>query len=254
MSSPSSQIAIFGNPAARAHSTGRRPPKDVEPSTADGLVQRVFDNSALFGVPVSLSVVPHIALNQAALSAVWDGVLVPVRSGDYHFACEHEGGHVIAWVDDRLVCATSPCERCVGGKTVVNSTHPNWLPLPLRAGHNHTVRFEFRAGSRALHRVGLQWALAGRAVPKFGPIGILRPWRSIGEREREAVQQRVAAGWGPWYRSDMLTQAHLPDLFSVAPAVVQISTSQREGGKPLNGSFGAVMSCPCYAGGENICT
>ena len=239
-----------------------------------GLLQAVHTNGALVTTAAGTDtrIVPTTALTapdglrQAMWSASWVGTFVPDTSTSGHFLCRTTGGRITAWVDDRLVCTTTPCEpkgRCdVGGghDAEVNGTWPHWDPIPLRQAQNHTIYIRFvRDQATALdvlpsfEMLWARWPPTQMAQPpRFAaiPTAMLRPWSSPAEQERTSVQAAVGAGWGPWFRNDMLTQMHLPDMLGVSTALVQRSTQQREGGVPLNGSFyGAIPRCPCYKGG-----
>ena len=141
---------------------------------AGGVVQEVHTNGALVLTNTSTRrVVPTVALTASPAqlagmgSASWVGTLVqpppssaktasaspaadaPTAAVPTHFVCHTSGGRVTAWVDDRLVCSTVPCEpkgRCdVGGgpESAVNGTWPKWDPIPLRPHDNHTLRVHY---------------------------------------------------------------------------------------------------------------
>lgn len=69
------------------------------------------------------------------------------------------------------------------------------------------------------------WAPGGPTPPTFGamPTTLLRPWSTPAELSRTRVQDSAASGWGPWFRNDMLTQVHLPDLLGISSTLVQVS-------------------------------
>lgn len=262
-----------------------------------GLLQTVHTNGALVQTAsTDTRIVPTAALigpdelRTTMWSASWVGTFIPDTNSS-HFVCKTVGGRITAWVDDRMVCSTTPCEpkgKCdVGGghNAEVNGTWPHWDAIPLRQAQNHTIHIHFIRDQQAATTAGLSggelpsfqllWArrLHPRLVPasmvaavwplpQGGPVesaaptfeaiptSMLQPWSTPAEQERTKVQAAAASGWGPWFRNDMLTQMHLPDMFGVSTTLVQRSTQQREGGVPLNGSFyGAIPRCPCYKGG-----
>ena len=251
-------------------------------SAGQGLRQTVHTNGALVTtagtdtrvVPTAMLTATH-ELRTQMWSASWVGTFVPDTNSS-HFLCRTSGGRVTAWIDDRLVCTTTPCEpkgRCdVGGghEAEVNGTWPHWDPIPLGPHTNHTIHIHFirdqadqayaavsPTATDDLPSFELLWArwsprMQSPPIPRFAaiPTTMLRPWSTPHEQERTRVQASAGGGWGPWFRNDMLTQMHLPDMFGVSAALVQSSTQQREGGLPLNGSFyGAIPRCPCYKDG-----
>ena len=122
--------------------------------------------------------------------------LTAPASADYAFSCNITGqGNVILWLDDHLYCGSLPLFA------------PETAPLPpfaaLTKGEPHHLRVRFlqHGTSAAAATLSVLWSVYGSntSVPTLIPPSAVGAVSSASPQvARDAMQKKLATGWGSW--------------------------------------------------------
>ena len=192
-----------------------------------GLTLTSFDNTAFSGAGVSSLVAEPFAAHNGRqpFSARLTGILAVERGYLYNFSCSF-GEAVLGYVhiDGHLVCQVGVNGPHKPTPSSVRSTfYDNPLPVlsstawPLRLAivHNGSASVPKLAFGVNITRVRANGDGAGSvATPTDHPswlAGALSPDLPPEERQRDALQDKLASGWGPWYDMSFTRLVRLPE-------------------------------------------
>ena len=196
----------------------------------------LFNNSALFGPPLTLLTVPSLDFAFPSPLPSFSAEVVtqltfPRAPSFYVFACSLDPRVSVGfvWVDDHLVCQSKgpydPLPNASDGTqaTPLYRREGNVRPTVVRAHLYVTAN-----GTASPIAFSLQWCET--AAPSAGctPGAIAAPALAPGlpplEAARVALQRQLAAGWGLWMHSDVLSVVGLPSSAKLKVLLCRLST------------------------------
>jgi hypothetical protein len=144
-------------------------------------------------------------------SVRWDGGLIGGEVGASYDVAVIATGGVRLWVHQwKLVDEWT--------NTQVQQINGSWN-FTIHEGIHYPVRVEFISWQSSIASLKLLWRKVGATTFSPIPDSALAPHITAEERERQALQKRLAQGWNTWHRASAASHVHLPTGFGISLAV-----------------------------------
>ena len=213
------------------------------PGAGAALTLSSYSNTALAGAPASTVAVPTLQLalpGGSPLSAEVSGTLSPravSNASRWSFRCRFE--HVtfaFVRIDGHVVCQHGAYNTTGAGLT----DGEDFRLASKQSGLVVSAQIYHMAPSPSPAVAELRWCEGGDAARcELLPAAALSPVLPAPERQRRAMQRRMAAGWGSWLHRDALSIALLPDSAVLTVMLCRISSGECLRGANIDGNGGA---------------